>query len=172
MYGFLITIIRVTDICVSPIKVITEWSQKYSVDVPYIDDQHKQLLAIIDNFNDEYANDKTIAGLSRICTKLIKYAECHFRDEEELMSRTPYPLDKIAQHKKMHEKLVEDIFKINEELVSDVRRAPEAMKSFLENWLLAHILSADKDYQSFVKHLPDFQPTWKRATSDDASEKK
>jgi hemerythrin-like metal-binding protein len=139
-----------------------QWSPTYSVGVAFIDDQHKDLVALLNDFNAAYRAGSDRAQLEVLCTKLTKYAERHFRDEEELMRASAMPPAEVSRHMSEHVWLVEQIFQVYSEIQSEARRGADEMAAFLQRWLLSHVLQSDKAYAEYVTELKDFKPEWAR----------
>jgi len=91
------------------------WCEMFSIVVPYIDDQHKKLVRIVNEFHaalkEKRAGDAVFTTLNR----LIEYTERHFRDEEKLMQLAEYPAEHLHEHKKIHARLFEEIFELQEQ---------------------------------------------------------
>jgi hemerythrin-like metal-binding protein len=121
---------------------LIRWTDALSVGVPSIDDQHRQLVSLLNQLQDGIFTGKEKSALGGVLQGLIEHTMAHFRYEEELFARTDYP-DAIT-HKEEHDKLVQEIL--------DVRRKYETvgpsvmtipLMSFLKSWLTAHIQDAD-----------------------------
>ena len=81
------------------------WCEMFSVNVPYIDNQHRKLLEIINDFHAALKEKKAENIVFQTLNSLISYAEKHFQDEEKLMEEAKYPPDDFKEHKKIHEKM-------------------------------------------------------------------
>jgi hemerythrin len=69
------------------------WSDRYSMGIKVIDDQHKGLLDIVnDLFNhasgDEYEEREYFKS---VIQEAVKYIKVHFETEEKLMTATKFP---------------------------------------------------------------------------------
>ena len=80
----------------------TNWSHEYSVGVGIIDEQHKRLLIMINRIisAEETATDSKV--ISDLIDQMTRYAQEHFRFEEDLLAEFGFPL--IDQHKQSHVK--------------------------------------------------------------------
>lgn len=134
------------------------WSDMFSVRIPYIDNQHKQLLETANDFHAAFKGDKDKNFLFEILNALIHYTEEHFRDEEELMEKAGYPAVDIKSHKKIHEQLVRDIFELHQGFMNSEEKTAHELEIFLNNWLVQHILLEDKKYEPFCENLTGFRP--------------
>ena len=130
------------------------FTQNFHTGIPIIDEEHKQLFAIIAKTNNviraELLHDK-YDEIMEILSQLRSYTEMHFADEEAYMERISYP-DLEAQkraHSAFVEKLVEiDLFDLDE--MDDHQQSYlESLIDFLSSWLTNHILYMDKRIAEF-----------------------
>ena len=113
--------------------------------------------AIISRKPEENAVFKTL-------NNLIQYTEEHFRDEERLMEQGGYPEEDLNFHRMEHERLVKEIFDLDRMLEDgcvDKLCAAEfisEMETFLDNWLIRHILEKDKDLIEYADQMRNLRP--------------
>ncbi|GAA0533550.1 hemerythrin-like metal-binding protein [Rhizomicrobium palustre] len=121
------------------------WSQSFSVGVKAFDDEHKGLMAIINELHDKLQAGKGKDVLASILDKLIRYTVEHFQHEEAELKRLGYP--KFREHQAQHEKLKVKVTEFRNRLTIGYNGliAIEMMK-FLKSWLEQHILHDDKAY--------------------------
>ncbi len=131
------------------------WKSNFSVQSRYIDQQHQNLLMILNDFNESINQGKGTDKAFSILNRLVQYAEEHFRDEELLMETARFPQDKLNAHKNEHEKLTQDIFQLCENWSSRKKESLPEISHFLEKWLLLHILKTDMEYSKYVDHIDD-----------------
>lgn len=130
------------------------FTQNFHTGIPIIDEEHKQLFAIITKTNDvihaELLHDK-YDEIMGILTQLREYTEMHFADEESFMETISYP-DLEAQkraHSAFVEKLVEiDLFDLDA-MDDNQQTYLESLIDFLSGWLTNHILNMDKRIAEF-----------------------
>jgi len=132
-----------------------EWSEKISINVVEIDEQHKILIGIINDLHESILNDIGNDDTDKILTRLILYIQTHFDTEEKLMTETNYP-DEIL-HKKEHFALTGRVGKLyHKQSTGQLSDAFEIM-DLLKSWLTDHILKTDKKfgfYLSSISRLP------------------
>jgi hemerythrin len=80
------------------------WNSSYSVGVATIDQQHQQLMTLINELNEAMLQGKGRQMVGDILGKLIRYTGTHFADEEKLLMDHDYP--EYAEHKAKHTKMV------------------------------------------------------------------
>ncbi|MGB5517466.1 MAG: bacteriohemerythrin, partial [Gammaproteobacteria bacterium] len=85
-----------------------EWEEKYSVSVPSIDRQHRDLIDYINKLQVELASSEPdTLMIELILNGLIGYTNTHFKYEEMLFSMYKYP--ETEQHKAAHNRLFESV---------------------------------------------------------------
>lgn len=132
------------------------WSDMYTIEVPHIDAQHRQLLDIVNNFHAVVKAEQGQKPIFEVLNSLIHYSQEHFADEEALMERSSYPPEEMEKHKEIHEKLVSDIFQLHEQLTRDSRTISYDLEIFLNEWLIQHILLVDKKLGPHCDKVRDF----------------
>ena len=124
-----------------------KWNATYNVGVRKIDVQHRNFLQIIRQIfiaSNKGANRKKI---SRLLDKLLRYAQHHFKTEEQLMARYGYP--KLAEQKREHQILMMELDKH----VSSFRESDGSIPKllyFLIQWFVKHTTYSDKDIGVYI----------------------
>ena len=122
------------------------FTSKYEVGVPSIDEEHRQLFALIEEtdrvIHSELLHDKYDEIVS-IIDGLRDYTLFHFKNEEAYMESVGYEgleAQKIT-HQAFIDKLNEiDLFDVDE----NQQQSLEELIGFLLNWLVNHIMKMDK----------------------------
>ncbi len=123
---------------------LIEWTDAYSVQVPEIDDQHKQLVNIINDLGSAMALGHSNDVMKGILGRLGTYVVEHFASEEAIMRQAGYP--DLAHHIKIHETLVAKFHHVVEDFDAGNPRASSETLAFLQDWLVNHIQKVDKKY--------------------------
>lgn len=125
------------------------WSEKLSVGVRSIDDQHKKLVTLVNQLHDGMIAGKGKEVVGPVLKGLIDYTATHFKYEEDIFARIGY--GDAAAHKKEHDDLVRRVKEIQQ--VYD-QKGPSVLTiqvmNFLKEWLTAHILGSDQKYAPFL----------------------
>jgi hemerythrin len=121
-----------------------QWRIEYSVGIPEIDRQHKEIMVLINNLLTLCKED---TGNHDSFTKLVfiirEHFRKHFETEENLMLEKNYP--QYESHKKRHDHLLEDIEKMTEKIMNEEQKASLLnMVIFLREWFVENIYGADK----------------------------
>jgi hemerythrin len=134
-------------------KTVVAWSNAYSVGVKLIDDQHKGLIDLTNDFAEicEKGGGAVEIYFMKVVQAAVKYVKTHFTTEEIIMDRLHYP-DFLA-HKKEHEDFVAEVLKEVKEFEAGQKLAPLAFVNYLQQWVLNHIAKSDKKYGLFFDEL-------------------
>ena len=112
--------------------------------IPHIDDEHRMLFELVNNVELDLKDGFDVKDiLKALLPRLIEYADFHFKDEEEYMSRIHY--EGLEAQKISHEAFVAKLKSINmEELDENQGEYLNNLIQFLLSWLSNHILKMDK----------------------------
>lgn len=135
------------------------WKSEYELGVDDMDEEHKTLVSKINALAKTLeAGKSSISGQKR--TKVLQafrdmasYTITHFRNEERLLLDVKYP--DFEAHKMLHTKLLDAVGKFESEIQQGTAD-PARLSSFLNDWLLRHILGVDMKYARFIKGEGDF----------------
>ena len=122
-----------------------EWNENLSVGVPSIDEQHKALLALLNELFDSTQAGRGQAVLGKVLKELADYTVYHFKYEESLFAQTGYGA--APAHTKEHDdmvRLVQALRQKHEDGASEI--LSEELLRFLRRWLEIHIMGSDQKY--------------------------
>jgi hemerythrin len=127
---------------------LVTWSDKLSVGVKAIDEQHTVLF---DTINDLHAammkgQARTIVG--ELLARLLMYTRRHFSDEEEMMEKAGYP--DLPQHRVLHRNLTKQVEEYIVRFQNGDLTLSTDLAGFLSDWLKKHILAIDQSYGPYV----------------------
>lgn len=134
------------------------FTEKYMVGIELIDNEHRRLFEIIADvdklIHEELLHDK-YDEIMRLLGELKDYTEFHFEDEESLMERIHYP--KLDIQRRAHSAFIERLVGINLSELDDMDDNQQEylleLMAFLQNWLINHILRADKLIGEYQRKL-------------------
>lgn len=124
-----------------------EWREAMAVGVESIDDDHKHLVELINQFEVAIAEGETKnKSLSRVILGLVEYTSEHFAREEALQLEIRYPY--YDSHKKAHRELLKKLAELVAQYVSchDIPKREKLIRGladFLKEWLVEHIIQSD-----------------------------
>ncbi len=80
------------------------WNEEYSAKVKMLDEQHKQIISIINDLYTPILAGKNELPIKRTLSRLQIYTETHFRYEETLLRLAKY--SELKEHSKSHEEMI------------------------------------------------------------------
>ena len=118
-----------------------------SVNISEIDEQHKNLIGMINVLHDSVNRNDRTKIVSEILIKLKDYFNVHFGTEEKYMDTYNYP-DSLA-HMSEHKTFIKEILDL--ESASDGSYTPYIpVLDFLKDWLSRHIKMTDMQLGIFL----------------------
>lgn len=123
---------------------IIKWTESLSVGVAEIDEQHQNLINLINSLHDAMLKRQGKEVLADILDKLAAYTVYHFSTEEKFMEQCNY--QGLYYHKKEHEKFVDKIDSFIRDYQADKLGLTIELMAFLKDWISNHILVTDKKY--------------------------
>jgi len=130
-------------------KEYMPWSTKLELGIKTIDDQHKQLIKLINKLYNAMQAGKDSNALLGILNELVEYTVYHFDYEEEIFHKYGYEREK--EHVDIHTKLKNTAVELKNKIENGEAVIGFNVISFLENWVKNHILVEDKKYAAFFK---------------------
>ena len=126
-----------------------EWKKDYSVGVAIFDDEHKKLIAIINQLHEVFAAGVDKLALQQISDSLVEYTLMHFRHEEMYFDDWAYPA--ASEHIAVHAELRRQVFAYRKQILEKKSEdLAQEMTLFLRDWLLHHIMVEDRKYGTFL----------------------
>lgn len=115
-----------------------EWSDHLSVGVESIDEDHRKLVAMVNELFSACFVGVGDDAVAAILSEVIDYTQYHFaREEHFLRERGSLALE---SHAKEHRKLTEQVLAISQQGVSALS---DDVLLFLRDWLAQHIIGTD-----------------------------
>ena len=119
------------------------WSDDYSLNIPAIDNEHKLLIAIINDIEHSmrYHGPLRTQVIAESMRRLSNYIRTHFESEERFMLTCNYP--EFDDHKAQHTELLEKLARFESRFKNENKAFNEEMLLFLQDWLIRHIILHD-----------------------------
>lgn len=125
-------------------NLFIKWNPLYETNHKIIDEQHKELVNIINELyisTIDHKSNKNEAFI-KAAKKCIDYADYHFKTEEKIMDIIKY--SDSANHKAMHRNFYNEV-------VNQIKKYQEGQPfvanrfiKYLKDWLLEHIAFRDR----------------------------
>jgi len=122
---------------------IFPWNSNLETGIDIIDEQHQQLVYLLNQLASQYVQGARQVEVQRILHELADYARYHFDTEEAIWQKSLGEDLWFTQHLQSHH----DFFAYIHQLLNDPRPFDailEELFAYLTQWLAMHILDSDK----------------------------
>ncbi len=130
------------------IRPAVQWSNTLSVGVREIDNQHKNLINLVNKLNRSLQLGESKTHIGDVLSELINYTATHFKYEEDLFDQFGY--QDTTKHKAIHKKLVSEVVGFQKDFEAGIRTVDMDLMEFLIDWLVKHIKGTDRKYAQFM----------------------
>lgn len=133
---------------------IFPWDKRFETGIPQIDEQHKELVNIMNRLAAHVANLSASVTLNEIFAELADYASYHFETEEAVWAKYFKDDDWYVEHQKTHQSFIEKVVTLKGlESEKPLEEVVQEIVSFLSQWLAYHILESDKRMAIVIKTI-------------------
>lgn len=128
-----------------------EWNDRLSTTIDWQDDQHKELLSVVNNLYVELKRGTDEKAIGEILDFLTHYVIDHFSIEEKFMDKYNYP--EVGDHKKEHQLFLTDFTKFQERFLKEGASLSLILliQYRVTDWLMEHIAKSDKALGAFMQ---------------------
>lgn len=134
-----------------------EWSDEFSVGVDDIDEQHMELVALLNQLDGAIRDRQGSSAVRRTLDELVAYTQTHFAVEERLMRESAYP--DYEEHRLYHEALIDQVRGLQHKLDTGEATITFELLHFLKVWLMRHICETDKRFGAYYADK-GVRPAW------------
>jgi hemerythrin-like metal-binding protein len=124
-----------------------EWDEKFSVHIPQMDAQHRQIIELLDAFRKCAQSSESRQLAPAAMEPLNQYAQRHLRREELVLRVRGYP--EYAAHAAEHAVYLKKVALLQAQL--ERRDISIRITNFLTGWWKYHILHSDQEYARFFR---------------------
>lgn len=129
------------------------WKDDFSTGVAEIDEQHMILVHSLNDAHSKLTKDCSLKALEQITQDLLSYALYHFETEEALMQQYAYmenSEEDAKKHLQQHRSFSEKVVSVRECLKMEQSINAQDLLSFLNKWLVDHILNTDQKLGKYI----------------------
>lgn len=123
---------------------LVSWDDSLSVGVAELDEQHKQLVSMINDLHEAMVSGKSKEAMSGVLDALTSYTVSHFANEEKYFDQFGYL--SAATHKFEHKQFVDKVSEFKANFEQGKAMLSNEIMLFLKDWLVNHIQGSDKKY--------------------------
>jgi len=134
------------------------WSDRLSCGIKQIDNQHKGLVALVNDMFNHVTGDEVeeYVYFNKVILEAVKYIKIHFATEEKLMLAAKLP--NYAMHKKAHNSFILTVVDNIYDYKAGKKFNLYSFTKFLKDWILSHVALVDKQCFAQIKIIPAQKP--------------
>lgn len=127
---------------------VIKWKDEYSVGITHIDQDHKKLINLLNQFTLAYEHAMSEEFEKQALDELVNYTVYHFEREEKMMQENDYP--DFIEHKAKHQEMIAQVKEFSALYDKNGHNALKEVSEFLTVWLINHINGTDKEYSQYL----------------------
>ncbi|MCG8683355.1 MAG: bacteriohemerythrin [Desulfobacterales bacterium] len=128
---------------------IKEWDEKYSVDIPELDECQKEILSKFNTLIELKVNKADAKTVTNMISEINDFSKMYFAKEEKLLRKRKYP--DLDTHSKAHRQFIKNSISLRREIAEDVENLTMEVIVELRDWLVDHIETSDSLYVPFLR---------------------
>lgn len=150
-----------------------EWTDKLTLGIQAIDDQHRRMFRLLEQLAEAMARLKTADAIPptdkkprddvdreqgrekqaerfihQLLEELVRLTQEHFRSEEKLMAANRYP--NLNEHRREHVMLFAELKSFVRDISEGLEHLDQKTLCYLKQWLIVHLRESDKAYADYV----------------------
>lgn len=136
---------------IGKVDELVSWSSKIETGIKKFDDQHKELVRLLNKFYTAVNEGRSKTVLGEVLNELANYTVYHFQSEEDAFRQFNFP-DK-DEHIRIHKDLVNQVLKVIKDFESGKDVVSINLLQFLKEWVVKHIMGDDMKYGRYFKEI-------------------
>ena len=124
------------------------WTEAHCVHIAELDEQHKQLIATVNELDQALRERQGDSALDSVLQKLFAYSIEHFASEERLMMQYDFP--GLSTHRAQHEEFRRKLTGFLDAFHAGKSCVPVSVLLFMQTWLKEHLLKTDQQYSAYL----------------------
>jgi hemerythrin len=128
-----------------------KWSKGYSIGIEYIDQDHKKLLHLLNQFSIAFDYAQCEEFEREALEELVSYTKYHFKREEKLMEDYGYP--ELPEHQEEHQAMIDKVEEYVDIYNVEGHNSLKQVTNLLTYWLINHIQESDTKYRDYLVEL-------------------
>ncbi|MFO1425544.1 MAG: bacteriohemerythrin [Steroidobacteraceae bacterium] len=135
---------------------LLQWQDRFRIGIAEVDLEHRELIELINALHGELGGDRTPARVEEFLGEILARITAHFALEEKSMETLGYP--ERAAHKADHERLLDDIRDIMDEVDASGVLDEARFSARLSDWFGVHFASFDERLHRYLVTRPAGRP--------------
>ncbi len=120
---------------------LIEWKDEFSVGVPDVDHEHRELIALINDLHAALSGGDSDYTVMDFLGEIYAHVSAHFALEEKIMRERKY--DQYAEHKADHEDLLDELRDLMDDYEENAHFSDVDFAESLQKWFTVHFRYRD-----------------------------
>jgi len=120
---------------------LLQWKPEYSVGVESMDDEHREMIDLINATYDKLASNPDADQIEQCLGDIFSTISMHFALEENMMRKSNYA--GYQAHKDDHEELLDQIRDLMDDFDADSSAGAAKLEQGLSDWFAGHFSTFD-----------------------------
>jgi hemerythrin len=129
---------------------LLEWKAEYSVGIQSMDDEHREMIGLINKFYTELGGRRDPDAIEQFLGEIHSTIAGHFALEERIMRDSGY--GEYLEHKDDHEELLDQIGDMMDAFYADAATGFVVLEERLSAWFGEHFNSFDARLHGKLNH--------------------
>jgi hemerythrin-like metal-binding protein len=129
--------------------VLLKWRDEFSLGIAEVDHEHRELMRSINAVHEALDQAQSAGEVSSVLGDIHAQIAAHFALEEKNMHVRAYPA--LAEHKRDHESLLDEIREIMDECEQELPYDRAAFAAKLNAWFETHFRTHDARLHKFLQ---------------------
>ena len=130
---------------------LLQWKSEYSIGIASIDDEHREMIDLINLIYSELASDADVVQIDECLGDIFSAISMHFALEERMMRGCGF--EEYEAHKDDHEELLEQIRDLMDDFTDNAEIGAERLSRRLNDWFADHFSTFDARLHGKLGHL-------------------
>jgi hemerythrin-like metal-binding protein len=127
-----------------------QWKNEYSVGIESMDDEHREMIALINSTYDKLGSDADAEQIDDCLAEIFNTISMHFALEERIMRNAAYA--EFEAHKNDHEELLDRLRDLMDDFYADPATGRKTLEQSLSDWFANHFSTFDARLHGLLQH--------------------
>jgi len=133
-------------------EILIAWTNDFEISIPEIDQQHKKLVALLNDLYAKFQEDETDKEyLIKLLIELYDYTDYHFESKEKFYHKKESDKSRVKKHIQEHKKFLSNVLAFKRKVENGEDDFTLELMFFLKDWVIEHIMYNDKKLINAIK---------------------
>lgn len=128
---------------------LIDWTTELTLGISEMDDQHKQLISLINNVYAAFRQDKNKKEIKENLKSFIDFASYHFGKEEQYFEQ--FGFKEAKNHTDEHQTFIKKVKQFQTDYNANKIKFLDDIMTYIKEWLFNHLTNTDSQYKEIFK---------------------